>query len=410
MKIGTAASRSLNAERKERWLVIAHEASNSGAPKMLLEILRGVRAARGPGWSCEILLRRGGPLLADFERLGPVHLLSHRWAEGPTLRAKVFRMLFDRPWGQPRRLAANIKKLREGRFDLIYNNTATNEYLVPAARSLGAPVLTHVHETAYVLRNFLTREGLEMTLSNTDHFLAVSPTVIADLVGCGVSAERITLLRNFLPSLPGIPEKGTVGILRKQLRLPLESFVVLGCGHIHQIKGTDLFVELAAALAGRISGDILFVWLGGETDARFARQVRRLVRRRNLERVVRFVGPIADTRLWLAASDAVAVTSRVESFSLFGLEAAALGRPVVGFSGARGLKELLGDEPKLMVRGIDVGAMAAQLGAMRQDTEEARQLGLRLRAKVEIEFLAEPLIATLLAVVDKLEQRKTDNI
>ena len=48
----------------ERWLIVAHDASNSGAPRMLLEVLRGVRAVRGPDWSCEILLVRGGVLTA----------------------------------------------------------------------------------------------------------------------------------------------------------------------------------------------------------------------------------------------------------------------------------------------------------------------------------------------------------
>ena len=388
----------------ERWLVVAHEATNSGAPRMLLEVLRGVRAARGPGWSCEILLRRGGPLAAEFETLGRVHLLSHPWAQGPMLRAGIFRKFIDRPWVQPRRLAAAIAELRPARFDLVYNNTATNEYLVPAVRSLGGPVLTHVHESAQVLREFTTPAALAQTLDNTDHFLAVSPAVAADLAAAGVPAGRITLAPNFLPALPPEPDPSARLALRAALKLPPESFVVAGCGHIHGIKGTDLFVETAAALAGRLAQPVTFVWLGGETDAGFARDVKRLVHQRNLEGIVRFVGPVPDTRPWFAASDVVAVTSRVESFSLVALEAAGLGRPVTGFAGARGLTELLGGEPGLLVPDFDPAAMAGVLLKLAQDAPAAEKQGRRLRAKVAADFLAGPRITALLAVIDRLRQ------
>ena len=390
----------------ERWLVVAHEATNSGAPRMLLEVLRGVQAARGLGWSCEILLCRGGPLTGEFARLGSVHLLSHRWAEGAAVRAGLFRKFVDRPWVQPRRLAAALARWPSGRFDLVYNNTATNAHLVPAVRGLGAPVLTHVHETAYALEKLLAKEALAQTLGNTDHFLAVSPVVAEALMGCAVAAGAITIVPNFLPELPPRPDAGARQAWRARCQLPPESFVVMGCGHMHEVKGTDLFVETAAALSAITAQKLSFVWLGGETDGRFAREVRREVRRRNLEAVVRFVGPVTDARPWFAASDAVAVTSRMESFSLVALEAAALGRPVVGFAGARGLVDLLGDEPDLLAPGWDASALASALRAMLQDPEAAQAQGQRLRAKVASRFLAGPRIADILSVVDKLQQNR----
>ncbi len=390
----------------ERWLVVAHEATNSGAPRMLLEVLRGVQAARGPGWSCETLLRRGGPLTGEFARLGPVHLLSHRWAEGATFRAGLFRKFVDRPWVQPRRLAAALARWPSGRFDLVYNNTATNAELVPAVRRVGAPVLTHVHETAYALGKFLTKEALSQTLGNTDHFLAVSPVVAEALLGSGVAAGAITIVPNFLPELPPRPDAGARQAWRARCQLAPEAFVVTGCGHIHEVKGTDLFVEVAAALSAMTARRLSFIWLGGETDVRFARKVRREVRRRNLDGVVRFVGAVAEAKPWFAASDVVAVTSRMESFSLVALEASALGRPVVGFAGARGLAGLLGDQPNLLAPAWDASALASALQALLQDPGAAQAQGLRLRAKVASGFLAAPRIADILSIVDKLQQRR----
>ncbi len=397
-----ALEEATNSSRPERWLVISHEATNSGAPRMLLEILRGVRAARGPGWSCEILSRRSGVLADEFARFGRVHRLSHAWANGSGFWAKVWRALVDRPWVQPRVLKRHVEKWRKNNFDLIYNNSATNGFVVPALRSLGCPILTHVHELGYSLRRFNTSTSLKHTLENSDHFLAVSPAVAADLRECGVAAERITITPNFLAAMPDGFEEGAQLALRVSLGLPAEASIVTGCGHIDRLKGTDLFVEMASSLAKKMDREILFTWIGGETDPFFAWRVRRLVRRRGLEPRIKFIGAVGNAGAWFAASDVVAVTSRVESFSLVALEAAAAGRPVVGFAGARGLASVLADEPALLIPDFDASLMASTIDDLLRNRPHARALGLRLRSKVAAEFLAGPRIADILTVVDKL--------
>jgi|GEM_PF-1232877 len=374
---------------------------------MLLEVLRGVQAVRGPGWSCEILLRRGGVLSEEFASFGPVHQLSQPWADGLAFRAKVLRALIDRPWMQPRRLAGWVSQWQREGFDLVYNNTGTNGFVVPALRRLGCPILTHVHELGYSLRRFNTAISLRQTLDNTDHFLAVSSPVAQDLGECGVPDERITVASNFLSAMPPETDSRVRAVLRAKLGIAPEALVVTGCGHIDWLKGTDLFVETAARLSGMTAKNILYNWIGGETDAYFAWKVRRLVRRRGLEDKVCFIGPVRNPGAWFAASDVVAVTSRVESFSLVALEAAAAGRPVVGFSGARGLVSLLGDESSMLVPDYNPAALASVVHELLRDSARAQALGQRLRGKVATEFLAGPRIAALLSVVDKIQRNRT---
>lgn len=390
----------------ERWLVISHEAGNSGAPRMLLEVLRGVRAVRGAEWSCEILLGRGGALLDAFARLGPVHLLAHPWGEGRTLRAGLYRKFWDRPWIQPRRLAGWVRQWGGRGFDLVYNNTATNGYLVPAARRVGGVVLTHVHELGYALRRFNSPASLSQTLENTAHFLAVSPATADDLGECGIPTERITVVPNFLSSLPPVAEPSARAGLRARLGVEVETQVIVGCGHIDWLKGPDLFVEMAAACARLTSQKRLFLWLGGVSDARFARKLRRLVRRRGLENVVRFVGEVENSAPWFAASDVVAVTSRIESFSLVALEAGALGRPVVGFAKARGLSSVLGEGAGLLVPEFDPSAMAAVVNELLLDPTRGDREGRRLRARIEAGFMAGPRIEAILKVTDRLRKSR----
>jgi glycosyltransferase involved in cell wall biosynthesis len=386
----------------ERWLVICHEMSNSGAPRVLLEVLRGVQSARGSRWGCEILACRGGALRPEFARLGPVHVLSHHWAQSRSLFGGLWRKFVDRPWIQPRRFASWMTRNRGRTFDLVYNNTTTNSYVVAGVRSFGSPILTHVHELGYAMRRFNAPADLAQTLDNTDYFLAVSSAVAADLLEAGVSYERIRVTPNFLTTLPSEPTSHDRTVLREQLNLPLDAWIVAGCGHIDWLKGPDLFVEAAAILASKTSQKVRFVWLGGVTDRRIARQLRRQVRRLGLETLIKFPGPVPDAAPWLAASDLVAVTSRYESFSLVAMEAGALARPVIAFQQSRGTLELLGNEPGLLVPKMDSVSLAATMFQHLTHPSQATEYGQRLRVKIAANFMAGPRIQAISTIADAL--------
>lgn len=388
----------------ERWFVIAHEVTNSGASRMLLQILAGVKQRRGDAWSCEILMRRGGELEAEFARLGRVHFLPHRWAEGRSFRAGVLRKFLDRPWLQPRRLARWLPELKAGGFDLVYNNSATNGYLVPAARSLGCPVVTHVHELAASMRRFNSPAALDQTMTNTDHFIAVSAAVGTDIAACGVPSDRIQVVHNFLPELPGEATEAGRRRRRAELGLPADGHIVTGCGHIDPIKGVDLFVEMAAGLVAHVSEPekLYFIWLGGITDARYTRWVKEQARQSGLEGLIRFVGHVPQTDAWMEASDVVTVTSRQESFSLVALEAAARGCPVVAFKGARGVGSVLGEHSRLLVAEHDVAAMVALVAGLLADPALRQREGRALRGRIGANYLAPHGIKSVLAVTDEV--------
>ena len=383
------------------WLVVSHEASNSGAPRMLLELLRAVRAAGDPTWSCEVLLGRGGPLTAEFGRLGPVRQLTHPWADGTSVVSKLFDRLVDKPFLQPRRLKRWTEEWSRAGFGLVYANSATNGRLLPALRTLGCPVVTHVHELDYSLRRFNSRADLAATLKYTDHFFAVSRAVVSDLIVLGVPRERVTRVPNFLAELPPAIDLATArNEVCQRLQLPPGTRLITACGHIDWLKGPDLFVEMAGLLAHQIMPPVAFLWLGGDSDPALARRVRAEARRKNLGHLMRFGGAVRDPELYFAASEIVAVTSRVESFSRVALEAGALGRPVLCFAAARGPADLLDAES--MVAELNASAMAAAVADLLNHPEEARRRGRRLRERIAAEFMAGKWIGEILATVETL--------
>jgi glycosyltransferase involved in cell wall biosynthesis len=400
----TALFSRLGHGRPERWLVLGHEATNSGAPRMLLRVLEEVRRARGANWDCEIVLRNGGPLLAEFASFGPVRVLGHPAAETRTLTAGVLRKVLVRPWLQPRRFQRGLPEWQQKKFDLVYNNTATNGEFLRGASQLGCPIVTQVHELGSCIRRFNTPAAIADTIALSDRFIAVSNPVAQDLVGLGAGEERVTVVPNFLSSLPESADAATRAAARRRLQLREGAKVVVGCGHLDMVKGPDLFLDVAEQVLRAGGADTQFYWLGGVSDVRLAKRLGREVKRRGLAEVIRFVGYVADPQPWYAASDAVAVTSRSESFSLVALEAAAVGRPVVGFAGARGLGSVLGDTAELLAPGHDPRAMAALLQMLLLNPERAHALGQRLRARVAAEFLATPCVEKILSVVEIVRQ------
>lgn len=384
-------------DRSDRWLVLAHEATNSGAPRMLLEVLRAVRAARGSQWQCEILLDRGGPLAGELAAFGPVHRLTPAWAEGAGPVARLLRGLVDRPWLKPRRVRRLVTAWQQRGGGVIYSNTATNGRLLAALPPGVGPVVTHVHELEYGLQRFNRPRDLAATLARSQRFLAVSTAVAADLRARGVPGERVTIVPNFLSALPppaAVPaERAEVC---RRLGLAAGTRIVLGCGHVDPLKGTDLFVDLIARLKEQAGGPVIGAWLGGDIDHRYAQQVRR-----QAGSSVRFVGEVADPDVYYAASDLVAVTSRVESFSRVALEAGALGRPVLAFAAARGPADLL--PPDALVSEMTGAAMAAAAARLLADETAAGLLGQQLRTRIATGFLAEHWTDTLLRALAEVD-------
>jgi glycosyltransferase involved in cell wall biosynthesis len=304
--------------------------------------------------------------------------------------------LVDRPWLKPRRLRRLIGAWQRQGGGVIYSNTATNGRLLAALPSGVGPVITHVHELEYGLQRFNRPRDLATTLARTDRFIAVSTAVKADLLARGVPTDRVTIVPNFLSSLPApVAMAAARSEVCRRLGLAAATRIVLGCGHVDPLKGTDLFVAMITQLTSQ-GTPVIGVWLGGDIDRHYARRVRQMAGSQ-----VKFVGEVNDPELYYAASDLVTITSRVESFSRVALEAGALGRPVLAFAEARGPADLL--PAVALVPEMTGAAMAAAAARLLQDEAAAGLLGQELRSKIANGFLAKHWTEHLLRVTAEVK-------
>ncbi|WP_051581339.1 glycosyltransferase [Pseudonocardia acaciae] len=152
---------------------------------------------------------------------------------------------------------------------------------------------------------------------------------------------------------------------RRWLGVPEDVGLVVCAGRLTRQKGQDLLVEGWPGVLARCPDALLACVGGGE----LLHELRAGAPDR-----VRFVPAVADLRPWFAAADLVAVPSRWEGLPLTALEAAAMGRPVVGFA-VPGLIEVVTPAVGALVPPGDLGALAEAIARRLLDPELARGEG-----------------------------------
>ena len=67
------------ARQQKKMIVLGHDASRTGAPIFLLHLTEWLK--RHGTIDFEIILKHGGPLLAEFKKIAPTTVLAHTRAE-----------------------------------------------------------------------------------------------------------------------------------------------------------------------------------------------------------------------------------------------------------------------------------------------------------------------------------------
>jgi glycosyltransferase involved in cell wall biosynthesis len=366
--------------RPRRVLVVSHDASRTGAPRVAIQVLGALRDA---GWDCHAVLRWGGPLRAEFVSTGAKVSLE------PLRRTRA--ML--RVWRPTRRLATLLEQVSAAvvvalaRPDLVWCNTVLSACYVRPARWLGREVVLHCHETEEYSRQVLGRYRLGRYWERVR------------LVGCGEAVcdylgDICSVARDDVGCIPSVPDRARVlRLARDPADVPGGAVLVVACGSASTVKGVDLWLELVERVAGELPGiDVRFVWIGGPVPA----DLPSWSMATGLGGRVVFTGSVANPYPWMAAADIFTLTSRQEQFPLVVLEAMVLGRPVVAFD-VGSVAEQLAGTGRLVPAG-DVAAAASAVVELVGDRDVRHRLGraaaARARAAYDFDRFGSQVAAT----------------
>lgn len=370
-----------------RVLVITHDASRTGAPIVLLHLLRWL--AKRSDLEITIMAGGPGPLFPSFAEIAPTVVLSAPRLVNAILRrvprGATFRRILQRSLTK-RRLA------RVGSFDVVYSNTMMNGEVLSLLADV--PVITHVHELQHWLHANVASEQMQAITARTDHFIAASEPVRTNLCERhGIDPRRVTVIEEFI-DLRAIPVRASLehGPARPQVR-------VCGAGTLDLRKGPDLFVRVAAEMCARSELEFTFTWIGGDLKAPFAREVRAIANELGIADRVSFTGQVADPLTMLANLDLFLLTSREDPFPLVMLEAAALGLPIVCFDATGGAPSFVEDDAGAVVAHLDVEAMAQSAIELAGNPSLMRAVGKQARQKVGVRSDVEVAGPRILALV-----------
>ena len=363
-------------------LFISHEGSRTGAPLVLLSLVKAMSATFTPPiFKVNVLFLEEGPIIDDFKPY-----------------ANVFR--YDDPTGL-RRLLPYSKRLVYNRFrfrrwakrqhfDLIYANTVVSlQEAVSLKNYLRIPVLLHVHEA---LRTCVCMGVTKELISQCDTFISVSSLCTEALESFGVSRKDIIVVPPFSDNMQqtDVEPYPIEGVSDK-------TFVVGMSGFGGWRKGSDLFPLIVKRFISlHPQADIKFVWLGRLPQGQTSYDVQQL----GIGDWVCMPGLVANPMRYYKRFDIFLLTSREDPFPLVCMENSALGNPTVLFRNTSGIVDLIVDgESGLSVPYLDIDAMCDAIYRLYCDRRLCSQLGENARQRLNKDFRKEDSIKRLLQII-----------
>lgn len=369
-----------------RLLVVFHESEALGAGRSLLGALSQLPAY---GWSAIGWFPGEGPLVEEAEaaltaselRARPIAYSSRGWRASPGPRARLR--------DTPNYLRSFRKAVLRFRPHVVHVNTLRALPEASVARSLGLPVVLHVHE----LPEPSSKRTLALTwgAAVSDVVVGVSDAVAELVRAQAPGASVITVHNGIAPLAPGRRQAraGTIGTV----------------GTVSRTKGTDLFLEAASLALDRLP-ELRFEHVGQtglDHDGEFGERVADLASSDALAGSVAMLGrqPATEaSRHW----ELFVLPSRQDAFPLATLEAMASGLPVVA-AGVGGVPEqIVHLESGVLVPPEDPRAIAEWIIRLHENEGLRERLAAngaqRVRQRFDVERQARGLHRAYLAALN----------
>jgi glycosyltransferase involved in cell wall biosynthesis len=346
-----------------------------GAERYLALLLAGL----GPGWIERVVFLGHGPFVEELRREGYAVTVLPTSARSPGIVRSALRL---------RRL------LRSARPDVVHADGVKGALVAVLATLGGGPPVV------WVKHDFSWDGPLVRLVGRRSRTIVAVSGALAEPLGPRLRA-RTRIIHNGLPELAGDAEAGRLR-LEEALGPPKPARIVLLVGRLNPVKGHRELVAVAEGLRARVPGvRIAFIGAGDPNHPDEELELRREARERGVDDVVAFLGFQEGLYDLIAASDVLVMPTVVlgrvgrEGFPFTGLEALALGTPVVAYAHG-GLPELVGD-CGLLVPPDDRDALRDAIVRLLADDALRERLGACGRARVADEFALPRMIEAMKA-------------
>ena len=311
---------------RRRVLFVSHEATRTGAPKIILNILKHFHAHCDI--QCETVLHNGGHLASEFGRYSDVSCMNLARKGSDELTRKIRRVV-HREKGNPPILAIC--------------NSMESRFIAQELAQCGIPIISLIHElpSSYDVSDYENVFEHSQRIVFPVHAVkdATDAKVPLPLGKCMVLPQGL-LNPDFGNS---ITREQAHQQIRRELSLPDDSFIVLGCGTLDLRKGIDHYALVAKRVLqqNRSNVPIHFVWAG--EGPRWTHSPYHYVtldlEKSEARHHVHFIGERDNVEPYFVGADAFLMSSRVDPFPCVIHEAMATSLPVITFADSGGAPE-----------------------------------------------------------------------
>jgi glycosyltransferase involved in cell wall biosynthesis len=333
--------------KKENIVIVAHEATYTGAPKTALELGQGL----ADRYHVIFVVVRDGPRTQDFVDVGDAVFIPNSSDDCQTL--------------------VNYLSHRFNLKCAVLNSIVTADFAFYFF-NVSIPTVAYVHEFAQTVSNQIIEVAFtyaselvfstNSTFDSYENFQNRTPIIIPQgikAIGAGAFSQNRT--QDILAQNP-------------DMRL------ILGSGTGLFRKGVDLFVETCRQISVAVPGSpVAFVWLGESWDvhdASLATILREQIAQSGLSNVF-FEVANADPTWFLERADLFLLTSRLDPLPNAALEAMMLGTPVLSFRRTGGIPSLVALQDDATAEPFDTKDLAIKAHAMLIDSDMRSKEALR---------------------------------
>lgn len=370
---GPADDRKKKTMDRPRVLFVSHEATRTGAPMIVLNILK--HFSQNCDVHCETILHSGGHIAADFQKYSEVDCLNLPRKTSDEIRSRVRNF---------------CQRYRGSLPQVAICNSMESRFIAEEVAALGIPILFLVHE----LPSSYTEEDYQ-------HVYAMSQKVVFPVQTVREAADQKAPIpmgkAAVLPQGLLNPDFGTrvkrPDARKKvlaELSLPENTFLVLGCGTLDLRKGIDHFANICREVQSQNGNNrpIHFVWVGegpryNHTPYHY---VQVDLEKSNCRGFVHFVGDRPDVEPYFMAADTFLMSSRVDPFPCVIHEAMASGLPIIAFQNSGGAVEALAGGAGMTVPYADYSQTAQLLRMLSIQPELSASMREKSRERVHSRY------------------------
>lgn len=362
-----------------RVLFISHEATRTGAPILLLRLIEQIK--KYSNFEILILLKYGGELKKDFEKMGKTFVWNRNFPENNSnteLKEWILKRIGVKRKTEKEKYREEVLK-EVDRADVIFNNTVTNAKLLNELPLKGKKIFSYFHEMEVITETSCTSEDLKYLNTISGKIFVPSLAVKSFLMkDYNFKGSQIVLLKYIIPA--PVPNSNSD---YKETKKDEKIFSVGFCGTIHWRKGYE-FVPLIMKeiIIEKGIRDIQFTWMGADKNSTEYCILKYDLQKLNLQTFFNCTTPVNSIESLLAQLDVLVLPSREDAFPLVVLEAAHYEVPCIYFSNAGGISEFSGSDAGIEIDYLDLDTMSEKIIELKENSEFRRSLGRRAKEKI----------------------------